>query len=143
MVANTQMKKRGKDRSKVWNIAFVVFFLVAVAVMCIVTAHADIISDVNKIATDIYQDVVKISTPIAVASVSIALLTSYFSHNPKTVEVTRGAAKGVVITWVVILILGALFTYGYKLVSKVSGGTTLPTVTTGGGSGSNSNQTNP
>lgn len=143
MVANTQTEKKGKDRSKAWNIAFVVFFLAAVVVMCIATSRADIVSDVTTIATDIYHDVVKISTPIAVASVAIALLTSYFSHNPKTVEVTRGAAKGVAITWVVILILGALFTYGYSLVQKVTGGTTLPTVTTGGGTGSgNTNKTN-
>ena len=130
MVANTQMEKKGKDRSKVWNIAFLVFFLAAVVVMCIVTSRADITDDAVTIATDIYHAVVKISTPIAVASVSIALLVSYFSHNPKTVEVSRAAAKTVVISWIVIMCLGALFTYGYSLVSKVTGGTTLPTIST-------------
>lgn len=130
MVANTQMEKKGKDRSKAWNIAFLVFFLAAVVIMCIVTSRADITDDAVTIATDIYHAVVKISTPIAVASVSIALLVSYFSHNPKTVEVSRTAAKTVVISWIVIMCLGALFTYGYSLVSKVTGGTTLPTITT-------------
>lgn len=133
MVANTSVAKtEERGLTKLWCFTFAAIMFLGVIIMCTVVAHADLADDVNTAASSVYSDVVKVSTPLAVVSIAVALLFTYFSHNPKVVDASRTTAKGIAITWVVIMILGALFTYGKGIVSKISGGTSIPTIQNSG-----------
>lgn len=130
MVANTQMVKgQKKDLTKLWYLAFAAIMLLALVVLCVTTSHADLVDDVKTAAVDVYTDVTKVATPVAAASIAIALLFTNFSHNTKVVDGSRLIAKGIAITWIVIMLLGAFFTYGKGIVDKIQGGRNLPEIT--------------
>ena len=71
----------------------------------------DIFSKGASFANGLYSSVVGISTPIALASIGIALLVSMLSHNQKMVDASRMLAKGVGATWVVLNALVWIFNY--------------------------------
>lgn len=88
--------------------------LLVVAVMAILTsaAYADDLGDtINTMANNIYALVRKIGTPVAGASIAVALLMTMFSHEQKHIDVTRAIAKGIVITYVILMLLGNIMNW--------------------------------
>lgn len=111
-----------------------------VLTMSTITAKAaDLPSDVVTVANDLYADVLKIATPIAVVSFVVALLVTFFSHNQRAVDTSRGIAKGVLVTWLIIMIAGAIFTYAAGKANKISGSSTMPTFNSGTSTDNNTN----
>lgn len=108
---SSETKEKCGKKEKIWSAVFAAGFLAMLAVMLTVSAHADLISDITSAAANIYKDVKTIATPIAGLSFVIALLISFLSHNQRAVDASRQTAKGILITWVVIMIAGAIFTY--------------------------------
>lgn len=78
----------------------------------------DVVTGGTALAKSIYSDVLKIATPIAIAAFVFSLLISMFSRDQKKIDTSRGIAKGVVITWVVILAAGGIMTYGQSLMTN-------------------------
>ena len=52
-----------------------------------------------------------IATPIAIAAIAVALIMSWLSHDEKKIGMSRSIAKGVAATWVVLMILGYIFSF--------------------------------
>lgn len=71
----------------------------------------DIFKKGNEVLTGLYNDVVGISTVVAITAIVIALLISMFSHNQKMIDTMRGTAKGVAVTWLVINGIGFVVAY--------------------------------
>lgn len=134
MVVTEDMRKRSKSvtRSKAMCALVGAASAVMVLSMSTVTAKASTLpQDVVTVANDLYGDVLTIATPIAVVSFVVALLISFFSHNQRAVDTSRGVAKGIVITWVVIMIAGAIFSYAAKQINSVSNAEDIPTFNSG------------
>lgn len=96
MVVTEDMRKRSKSvtRSKAMCALVGAASAVMVLSMSTVTAKASTLpQDVVTVANDLYGDVLTIATPIAVVSFVVALLISFFSHNQRAVDTSRGVAK--------------------------------------------------
>lgn len=62
-------------------------------------------------AETLYRDVLGIATPIAIASVAIALLVSMLSHNQKAVDASKQVIKWVVIAFIALFLLTTIFSW--------------------------------
>ena len=119
-------KKQKKER--VWTVLFGIGLLLMIACLTVIRTHASTLpGDISKAAGSIYKDIKLIATPIAAVSFVLALLISFLSHNQKAVDASRQTAKGILITWLVIMIGGAIFTYGKDIVNDISGAGDIPT----------------
>lgn len=136
MVASENMQKpdQGEERPKVMYFLVGAVSVITVLSMSTVTAKASTLpQEVVNIADGLYNDILTIATPVAVASFVIALLISFFSHNQRAVDTSRGVAKGIVITWIVIMMAGAIFNYAAKQINSVSNPNEIPTFNSGTG----------
>lgn len=126
-------QKKGKTRagSAMWTLAFGLLMAAAVVGATSVTAYADsqLAQDTSGAAQEIFKDIRAVATPIAAVSVAASLVVSFFSHNQRTVDMSRQIAKGAFITWCVIMILGSIFAYGKDIIDNFKGNDTLPSVT--------------
>ena len=117
-------------REKVWMGVYAVGMLLMTAVLIFQNTYAasDLPKQIVTAVSTIYKDVKTIVTPIAALSFVIALLISFLSHNQKAVDAARQTAKGIIVTWVVIMAVGAIFSYADSIVSKGVGKTGIPGV---------------
>ncbi|MGN0414430.1 MAG: hypothetical protein ACI4FX_02935 [Agathobacter sp.] len=119
--------KREEKRNRVWMVVFAIGLLLMIATMLVVNAHAGLPDNIKTAVEKIYGDVKTIVTPIAALSFVVALLISFLSHNQRAVDTARQTAKGILVTWVVIMLVGAIFTYADDLLKGFSDNT-LPSV---------------
>lgn len=126
-VQDTSEKKK---KEKVWMIAFAAGLLAMIAVMITTSAYAnDLPGKIVKAVNGVYENIRTIATPIAGLSFVIALLISFLSHNQRAVDASRQTAKGILITWIVIMIAGAIFSYANTVINGMST-EKLPTIST-------------
>lgn len=131
---NVSVLSNGKStcdkKERLWKVMFAVGLLLMVACMSIITAHASTLpDDIAGSAKSVYADIRTIATPIAAVSFVIALVISFLSHNQRAVDASRQTAKGILITWLIIMIAGAIFAYGNDIVKNFSGAGDMPTTT--------------
>ncbi len=81
-------------------------------------------TNAKKIAEDVYKAVASISTYVAIAMAAICLLIGQFSTDPQRIKQFRGIAIGIGVTWVIIMMLGWIFSAIYPYISS---GTTFTT----------------
>lgn len=145
MVVSRNMRslKKSKRQTRMLHGLTGAMTCLTVLVMSTITAKAATLpSDIVTVAGDLYADVLKIATPIAIVSFVVALLVSLFSHNQRAVDTSRGIAKGVLATWLVIMIAGAIFNYAAGQADKVTDSTTIPTIDSTTTTDSNQNSAN-
>lgn len=123
-------KEKVNIQAVMWTVAFALLMAAAVISAVSVTAYADsqLVTDTSNAAETIFKDIRKVATPIAAVSVAGALLVSFFSHNQRAVDMSRQIAKGAFITWIVLMILGSIFTYGKDIMDNFTGGDELPSI---------------
>ncbi len=82
-------------------------------VMCSTQAFAaeTVWAKAQEIMSDVYSQVVTISTIAAVMTASVALLLMNFSKNGRTVDESRAWLKRICITWAIINGLGFIMAY--------------------------------
>lgn len=69
------------------------------------------------IMKDIYEELVAISTIVAVTVAAIALLVRMISRNQRAVDEATSRLKRIVITWIVLNSLGFIVAYLQPLIS--------------------------
>lgn len=75
------------------------------------TTSSNIFDKGVSMMQDIYDNLIKITTPIAVVAVVVALVGTMFSHDDRKISKGRDVAKGVAVTWALILLLGYIVAY--------------------------------
>ena len=76
-----------------------------------VYANVTIWEKASEIMSDVYGQVVGISTIAAIVTAAIALLMMNFSRSGRTVDESRAWLKRIIITWVIINGLGFIMSY--------------------------------
>lgn len=109
-----------KSISRTWTLLWCAGVLtVCLLWVNVIPAHAaDIWSQGKTAAEDIYQNCLKIATPIALASFVVLKIFSLFSHNPRKLDESRELSKKIISTYALIIGAGYLFTYAQKLVGE-------------------------
>ncbi len=80
--------------------------------------HGRLIFDrIRSIVTDIYGQIVAISTIIAVAVASIALIVRMISRNQRAVDEATSWLKRIVVAWIILNSLGFVVAYLQPLVA--------------------------
>lgn len=115
-------------REKVWMGVYAVGMLLMAAVLILQNAYAasNLPTQIVTAISTIYKDIVTIATPLAALSFVIALLISFLSHNQKAVDTARQTAKGIIVTWVVIMVVGGVFNYAKTILDKGLDKTKIP-----------------
>lgn len=88
-----------------------------------------IFTKVGDAFKDIYNQIVLISTSLAVCMLAICLLIRMFSKNQRSVEEATQWAKRICISWLLLNSLMFLFNYGSDLVKQGGFGNQAPTAT--------------
>ena len=76
-----------------------------------VYANVTIWEKATEIMSDVYGEIVAISTIAAVVTAAIALLMMNFSRSGRTVDESRAWLKRIIITWAIINGLGFIMSY--------------------------------
>ena len=76
-----------------------------------VYANVTIWEKASEIMSDVYGEIVGISTIAAIVTAAIALLMMNFSRSGRTVDESRAWLKRIVITWAIINGLGFIMSY--------------------------------
>lgn len=121
MKKNREEKKRFSV-SQVGYLAFCMIIMLAYMIEP-VYANVTIWDKASEIMSDVYGQIVAISTIAAIVTAAIALLMMNFSRSGRTVDESRAWLKRIVITWAIINGLGFIMSY---ITPFFSGGTWTP-----------------
>jgi len=109
------MKKRitEKTRISIPQMGYLFFCMVTMLAYMIepVYANVTIWEKASEIMSDVYGQIVAISTIAAVVTAAIALLMMNFSRSGRTVDESRAWLKRIIITWAIINGLGFIMSY--------------------------------
>lgn len=109
------MKKRLKEEFSVLlaQAGHLMFCMVTMLAYMSKTAYANVTiwEKATEIMSDVYGEIVAISTIAAVVTAAIALLMMNFSRSGRTVDESRAWLKRIVITWAIINGLGFIMSY--------------------------------
>ena len=109
------MKKNCDEKRKISipQIGYFMFCMLTMLAYMIepVYANVTIWEKASEIMSDVYGQIVKISTIAAIVTAAIALLMMNFSRSGRTVDESRAWLKRIVITWAIINGLGFIMSY--------------------------------
>lgn len=121
------MKKRLAERicSSIPQTGYLFFCTVTMLAYMSKTTYANVTiwEKATEIMSDVYGEIVAISTIAAVVTAAIALLMMNFSRSGRTVDESRAWLKRIVITWAIINGLGFIMSY---ITPFFAGGTWTP-----------------
>ena len=121
------MKKNSKEKrwSSISQVGYLFFCMITMLAYMIepVYANVTIWEKASEIMSDVYGQVVGISTMAAIVTAAIALLMMNFSRSGRTVDESRAWLKRIVITWAIINGLGFIMSY---ITPFFAGGTWTP-----------------
>jgi hypothetical protein len=102
-----------KIRFKGYHLGSVLCCTVSILAFMIepVYANVTIWEKATEIMSDVYGEIVAISTIAAVVTAAIALLMMNFSRSGRTVDESRAWLKRIIITWAIINGLGFIMSY--------------------------------
>ncbi|WP_405727251.1 fimbrial protein [Anaerotignum sp.] len=120
--------KKYRDEKKMFSVPQVCYLFFCMITMLAymiepVYANVTIWEKASEIMSDVYGQVVGISTIAAIVTAAIALLMMNFSRSGRTVDESRAWLKRIVITWAIINGLGFIMSY---ITPFFSGGTWTP-----------------
>ena len=109
------MKKNSKEKrwSSIPQVGYLFFCMITMLAYMIEPAYANVTiwDKASEIMSDVYGQVVGISTIAAIVTAAIALLMMNFSRSGRTVDESRAWLKRIVITWAIINGLGFIMSY--------------------------------
>ena len=112
------MVKRLRLRDKLTTAYWSVIAMLSAAVCTIRPVMEDSIFDrIRSIITDIYGQIVAISTIVAVTVASIALVVRMISRNQRAVDEATSWLKRIVVAWIILNSLGFVVAYLQPLVA--------------------------
>lgn len=108
--------KKYRDEKKMFNVPQVCYLFFCMITMLAymiepVYANVTIWEKASEIMSDVYGQVVGISTIAAIVTAAIALLMMNFSRSGRTVDESRAWLKRIIITWAIINGLGFIMSY--------------------------------
>lgn len=120
--------KKYREEKKLFNVPQVCYLFFCMIIMLAymiepVYANVTIWDKASEIMSDVYGQIVAISTIAAIVTAAIALLMMNFSRSGRTVDESRAWLKRIVITWAIINGLGFIMSY---ITPFFSGGTWTP-----------------
>ena len=112
------MEKRLRLRGRLVTAYWSVIGMLSAAVYTVHPVMADSIFDrIRSIVTDIYGQIVAISTIVAVTVASIALIVRMISRNQRAVDEATSWLKRIVVAWIILNSLGFVVAYLQPLVA--------------------------
>ena len=109
------MKKLDKERGKfnMPKVCYLLFCMITMLAYMIEPVYANVTvwEKATEIMSDVYGEIVAISTIAAIVTAAIALLMMNFSRSGRTVDESRAWLKRIVITWAIINGLGFIMSY--------------------------------
>ena len=101
------------ERSFPYGKMLYILFLVPVLVSLFMfpASAATVWEKAKQIMTDVYNQIILISTIAAVVTAAVALLLMNFSKNGKTVDESRSWLKRIIISWAILNGLGFIMAY--------------------------------
>ena len=121
------MKKICKEKRSISipQVGYLFFCIITILAYMIepVYANVTIWEKATEIMSDVYGEIVAISTIAAVVTAAIALLMMNFSRSGRTVDESRAWLKRIIITWAIINGLGFIMSY---ITPFFAGGTWTP-----------------
>ena len=121
------MKKKIAERIciSIPHLGYLFFCMITMLAYMIepVYANVTIWEKASEIMSDVYGQVVGISTIAAIVTAAIALLMMNFSRSGRTVDESRAWLKRIIITWAIINGLGFIMSY---ITPFFAGGTWTP-----------------
>ena len=109
------MKKEKRERlaAKIHQIGYLFFCTVTCMAYMTERAYADVTiwEKASEIMSDVYGQIVAISTIAAIVTAAVALLMMNFSRSGRTVDESRAWLKRIIITWAIINGLGFIMSY--------------------------------
>ena len=108
--------KKYRDEKKMFSVPQVCYLFFCMITMLAymiepVYANVTIWEKASEIMSDVYGQVVGISTIAAIVTAAIALLMMNFSRSGRTVDESRAWLKRIIITWAIINGLGFIMSY--------------------------------
>ena len=110
--------KKNTKTQKITNLLYIIG--VSTIVMLIIMNIAEyafagtFFDTIKDAAKALYTDVKGIATIIAIASIAVALVVSFLSHNQRAVDASRTIIKGIIASWIFLMLLGPIFDYAGK-----------------------------
>lgn len=121
------MKKYREEKKmfSVPQVCYLFFCMITMLAYMIEPAYANVTiwEKASEIMSDVYGQVVGISTIAAIVTAAIALLMMNFSRSGRTVDESRAWLKRIIITWAIINGLGFIMSY---ITPFFAGGTWTP-----------------
>jgi integral membrane sensor domain MASE1 len=112
------MEKSLRLRDRLVTAYWSVIGMLSAAVCTVHPVMADSIFDrIRSIVTDIYGQIVAISTIVAVTVASIALIVRMISRNQRAVDEATSWLKRIVVAWIILNSLGFVVAYLQPLVA--------------------------
>ena len=111
---NSPSPKKSPHRVNVGRGLYTGFLMVCMAVMTALPASAagtTVWTKATEIFKDVYNQILLISTIVAIVTASVALLMMNFSRSGRTVDESRSWLKRIVITWAILTGLGFIMAY--------------------------------
>ena len=93
--------------------SYLVFCMISIMAYMVAPVYANVTiwEKATEIMSDVYGEIVAISTIAAVVTAAIALLMMNFSRSGRTVDESRAWLKRIIITWAIINGLGFIMSY--------------------------------
>lgn len=113
--------------------AMLVLFVNSFAFAAESGAVSELFKKVSQVISDIGNEIIGISTVVAVLGLVIALFTKLLSRNTRAIEEANAWIKRIIISWVILNSLTLFLKYGQEIVADLSGGQNAFDVATGGG----------
>lgn len=119
MMVELHQVRRNRMVVLIPQIAFFAFMVITCFACLTMPVSADDIFDIAKKAMQsVYKDVAGIATVAAVVCSAVCLFLMNFSKSGKTVDESRAWLKRIVVSWAVLMTLGAIVTYMEKIIPK-------------------------
>lgn len=122
-----------KKRVVCLMMAMLVLFVNSFAFAAESGAVSELFKKVSQVISDIGNEIIGISTVVAVLGLVIALFTKLLSRNTRAIEEANAWIKRIIISWVILNSLTLFLKYGQEIVADLSGGQNAFDVATGGG----------
>lgn len=111
IAANVREKVRAADKGKMLYQAFLAPSMISMLSAEAFAADNTIWNKASEMMSDVYTQVLGISTIAAVVTASVALLMMNFSRSGRTVDESRAWLKRIIVTWAILNSLGFIMAY--------------------------------
>lgn len=98
-------------KNRITSVYWATLSFIILSIVSLNVVYADLFDQAKKFISDIYADVFLLASSIAGLTILIALIIRMVSRSDRAVELATAWAKRILITYAIIMCLGALFKY--------------------------------